>query len=409
MSHHHGGGSSSSEPLGKSARNRIHNITGEQVQRLLLKLDAISPHLPFLSSLPMQELTSPRDYMPGEVAPGGNGGEASSKNAGMGRHVHQESSILGHLRRIGTFVDDDDEELLPCRHQCRQTAVEFGAGTGRLSERLQRCVKQGMKHILIDRQEFAPNQCRDGAMRNRAGDIAGSSVERITGDIADFKLGQYCSYIDIGDNGDKNSRSSLCKCFCMSKHLCGPACDLAIASLGGKDVPICDRPPFAFATCCHYLCTWESFAGKEYWLRLGLSEEDFEVAVAASQWYSLRGGKKKRNLQEKEVVTTCNDMYNNSSCSVGETITQKDLMSMIDGAGEAVRCLNGDALCPSMPSEEFERSFTRDEKAKLGGVVKRLLDLSRIARLQELGYEAELVLYTTRSIENRLLVGSIDG
>ena len=178
----------------------------------------------------------------------------------------------------------------------------------------------------------------------------------------------------------------------MSKHLCGPACDLAIAALGGEDVPYGLGPPFAFATCCHYLCTWESFAGREYWIRLGFDEEDFEVAVAASQWYSLKGGKS-RNANEQ-----------NMSNSTSKHFSQKDLSAIIDEAGVAVD--SEDMLRPSISSEEFERTFSREEKAKLGGMVKRLLDLLRIAKLQELGYaDAELVLYTTRSIENRLLVG----
>ena len=357
---HHAGSSGGAKDLGKSARSRIHEITGAQVQRLLRKLDAISPHLPQLSSLPMQELTSPGDYMytPGEVAAGSKG------DAGMGKHVLQESSILGHLRRmIGKFDDTT-------------TAIEFGAGTGRLSERLQRCTGHKMRHVLIDRQSFAPNQCRDNAMRSRA--TGKGSVERITGDIADFRLGEHCSD----------------QCLCMSKHLCGPACDLAITALGGKDVPRGRSPSFAFATCCHYLCTWESFAGRNYWIRLGFDEEEFEVAVAASQWYSLKGGKSKKNNEE------------NMSTSTSNQYSQKDLIAIIDEAGEAVKGLSEAMLRPSMSSEEFERAFPREEKAKLGGMVKRLLDLLRIAKLQELGYAyTELVLYTTRSIENRLLVG----
>ena len=398
MSHHHSGGDNRpAKPLGKSARNRIHGITGAQVQRLLLKLDVISPRLPFLSSLPMQELTSPRDYMPGQVATGSGGGEVSTENAGMGRHVLQESSILGHLRRIGAFGNVNDDELSH-QQQKQHIAIEFGAGTGRLSERLQRCTKQGMRHILIDRQEFAQNQCRDGAVRNRSADNSESSVERITGDIADFHLGEYCTNIADGSNGN-SSESATCNCFCISKHLCGPACDLAISALGGDDVPSHSRPPFAFATCCHYLCTWESFAGNEYWLRLGLTEEDFEVAVAASQWYSMKRGEKKQQ-HEKDVADLCND-------SARGEISQKDLISMIDDAGEVLRNLDEDALRPAMPSKEFEQTFAREEKAKLGGIVKRLLDLSRVARLQELGYKAEVVLYTKRSIENRLLVGRL--
>ena len=58
-----------------------------------------------------------------------------------------------------------------------------------------------------------------------------------------------------------------------------------------------------------------------------------------------------------------------------------------------------------MDSSEFERTFPRDEKIRLGRQVKCMLDYSRAAALQgELGYSVRLVRYTTRSVEDRLLV-----
>ena len=82
------------------------------------------------------------------------------------------------------------------------------------------------------------------------------------------------------------------KCLCLSKHLCGPACDLAIDSLE-RVSPSLRRPPCAIATCCHYLCTWETFSGKKFWETMSLTEQDFVVAVAASQWASVNKKQKK--------------------------------------------------------------------------------------------------------------------
>ena len=347
-------------PIGKTACNRIHNITGTQVQNLIAKLDSISPFLP--SHLPVQQLISETDYMPGEV------------NGGGGKHVLQECSILGHLRRIGAYSNETPEQSTD-ESIGRTTAIEIGAGTGRLSERLQRVTSDEMVHVMIDRQEFHPSQCRDIRMRKRANDS--KTIQRVVIDVADLDLSDYC----------KQST-----CFCMSKHLCGPASDLAIAALE-HIVPSSSRPPFAFATCCHYLCTFDAFAGKQYWIKLGLTEEDFEVAVAVSQWYSL----KRKNEVESNVESSTNRSEDN---------VYIDNQKMIENAINSDMVLAQKISSDLIPSDEFERTFTSENKSKLGERVKLLFDMLRVTKLQELDYKAELVLYTNRSIENRLLVGT---
>jgi hypothetical protein len=367
MSNHH---RQEQQSIGKSARNRIHAITGLQVQHLIAKLDILRPLFP---SLPLLELVSETDYIPGEVSGGG------------GKHVLQECSILGNLRRIGAFDVPDAEHV-------HLTAIELGAGTGRLSERLQRVTKQEMTHVMIDRQEFTPSQCRDGRMRNRAKNS--DSIRRIVGDIANFDVGDDCHEIEASERS---------RCFCMSKHLCGPACDLAIAAL--ERVPVEWRPPFAFATCCHYLCTFDEFAGKKYWIELGLTEEDFEVAVAVSQWYSL---KTSRDVN----ICKSDNIANDSASSVDHGFTSSflDYRELISNASSALKVqMSPKAQTSAMiPSDEFERTFSNEDKARLGQNVKILLDMLRVAELQQLGYKAEMVLYTSKSIENRLLVGGIN-
>jgi tRNA:m4X modification enzyme len=139
------------------------------------------------------------------------------------------------------------------------------------------------------------------------------------------------------------------------------------------------------APCCHYLCTYDAFAGKEYWIQLGFTEEDFDVAVAVSQWYSMK---------KKHCISTNAD----------ETAVYTDVVEAIDKVCASLKHLTYPP--PALSSEEFEKAFSSDEKSALGGDIKRLLDMLRVAKLQQLGYRAEVILYTNRSIENRLLVGS---
>jgi tRNA:m4X modification enzyme len=353
--------------LGSSAQKRIYNVTGIQVQVLLAKLGVILPHLPL--PLDLQELISNREIIPGEAV--------------GGKHVLQETSIISHLRRIGAL----DTEI---GGSSRLVAIELGAGTARLSDRLQRTTNATFQHVLIDRRAFQQSSSRDRHMlaRSQTYGRGKDSVERVVADIASLNLDDYVDF---------SSELRPQKCVCMSKHLCGPACDLAIASVSRVQPPI-RRPPCALASCCHYLCTWESFSGKAFWLKLGLDQQDFEVAVTVSQWASL----KKQSHSKTNVAATqtfaLGELDHNST-----TINPlPDLSQIAQVACVAMR--NAPMPPPFVPSQEFEQTFSRQEKASLGVQLKQLLDLSRVSRLQELGYVVELVRYTTQSVDDRLLL-----
>ena len=123
------------DEIGKSARNRIHSISGEQVQRLLSKLDAILPHLP---PLPLKELISQSDFTPGEVS-GGIGG---------GKHVLQECSILGHLRRIGAFDATEEEDATSWSWSSSRLATVRCLASWRASAAVRRSLRERRAVVL---------------------------------------------------------------------------------------------------------------------------------------------------------------------------------------------------------------------------------------------------------------------
>ena len=149
------------------------SIRGIRVQRLLSKLEVISSYVPWIDRLELHNLV---------------GDEES------GKHGRQEISILNHLRRIRAFSD------------AKSRSIELGAGTARLSDRLQRTTSASFDHILVDRFEFEEKQCRDRFLRGRArrSNVA-AEVRRVVQDIALLDLNKYCS----------PERSA----FVMSKHL----------------------------------------------------------------------------------------------------------------------------------------------------------------------------------------------
>lgn len=399
--------------LGQTTRTRIHNITGLEVQKLLAKLDVLLRHLP---ELPFEEPICDSDYDAGEKT---------------GKHVLQEVSILGHLRKIGALTSSDVASSL-CQKRRRKRAIELGAGTGRLSDRLQRVTNAEWDHVLIDRRDFEENHCRDRILRARAKKAKKEVViQRAVADIASLNLDEYCTFNEVTQTYDD--------AVCLSKHLCGPACDLTISALGrmaaqpllppssvtadaSSDATTADTrrrrrpPPGAIATCCHYLCTWESFAGRNFWSALGLDEEEFLVATTASQWASM--SKKKRGREDDQgtmatIGTTeeANVAENNSNVATHDRGNDDiealpNLLEQAKKANEAWKAYHetNNNTESFVPSEKFERTFAREDKATFGQRLKRLLDLGRAAGLQEMGYDVRLVRYTTRSIEDRLLV-----
>ena len=358
--------------LGKRSRSKISNITGTEVQSLLHKLEIIQPFLP---NIPFCEIISDQDYEKGEAN--------LSNNEKDGKHVLQEVSIIGHLRRI--------QALQNCNR-----AIELGAGTARLSDRLQKVTVCKLDHVLIDRQEFHENHCRDRILNARICKLCKDTakdrpkVERVTVDIGSLKMELHLW--DKDGDGDCNKIQALC----MSKHLCGPACDLGLSSLSRavKKMNHDCLPPTAIATCCHYLCDWDCFSGKDFWVALGLTEEDFVVATTVSQWASLQDKKNmKRERNEKndlqESITALPNLF-----QVASQI--KDVLQNVDEEEQAKNFI---------PSQEFERTFSRESKAQFGIRLKQLFDVSRASFCQQIGYKhVELVRYTTLSVENRLLI-----
>lgn len=217
--------------------------------------------------------------------------------------------------------------------------------------------------------------------------------------------------VDIGSLDVCNYIGEDKKAMCMSKHLCGPACDLALHSLSRtmmkqQILPKNERItsfPSAIATCCHYLCIWETFAGKDFWEAMGLTEEDFVVATTCSQWSSLQKKKKpKRGTlvdhhdategQSTPAIQVLPDLTNTVAPLARAALDEMDIVALEQES--------------FVSSEEFEKNFTREEKASLGDKLKMLLDLSRADFCQQngLGQNVELIRYTTRSTEDRLLL-----
>jgi Methyltransferase TRM13 len=339
--------------------SRVSNVTGEEVQILILKLERAKGSI--LADLPLVDLF--------DVHGVDRGGKTPPK------HLRQTESIAGHLKHLG---------IIPSKGAC---FIELGCGTAKLSNHLSEILDGGCSHILIDKvhaSDFKAERLRDGAIRNRQ--QPNHYFVRVAADLQDRGL------IDDVIRGAKKHQSEANANFiAVSKHLCGSAADFAIhgidyycSSAGNHLSP---PPPLAVAACCHHRCDNASFSNMDFFTHLGFSRRDFEVLRTVSQWSSI----KIQRVAIDEQAT---------SASEGGSERYASLPAL---RPEPLPMILGDA--PLVPSEKFEREFTREEKAALGKRCKLTMDTARGNALKRIGYQSiRFVRYTTLSLEDTLII-----
>lgn len=186
--------------------------------------------------------------------------------SGGARHLAQQASLVGHLRRIGVFDDDNDLTLL-----------EMGAGRGMFG-----LIAAGVaasssgrdtKLILVERT--GSRSKADGVLRMAKDDTKYMALprvqfSRITCDLAHVYMPtvmqketshqEECPITSAGVKRKHDSESSLRrKMVVIAKHLCGAGTDLALKSLQELQVDAC-----VMATCCHGVCSWDDYVGRNF-------------------------------------------------------------------------------------------------------------------------------------------------
>lgn len=298
---------------------------------MIAKLVRAAPFLPFsnIEDVPLRDLSS-----------------HSIQNSSS-KHIKQLESLTSHIQQAGLCASGN-------------VFCELGCGTAKLSEQVCIKTKGDSSHFLIDRKKFSNTRVRDGSMKAMTKNS--HQTVRLRLDIGSIQsLASTC--------GVDPERKSL---VAISKHLCGSAADLSIQCCAPCNTPM------AIATCCHYICDWDSFMGKTFVTSLGFTKRDFQVLTIVSQWASL-------DKASKAVTTPSED---------------KGWMEFSD-LPQLSTLFNHDCV---VESSEFERTFSRKAKTDLGKRCKLFLDTARAYSLKEMGYRVKLVRYTTMSIEDRLLI-----
>ena len=187
--------------------------------------------------------------------------------AGGPRHLHQLQSILGHVRKNGMIPTADDE--------IEQSVIEMGAGRGMLglvtasaigAAQTQNAASSKVKLYLVERSGTrgkAETKIRtatgDASQDNDSLRLDRVEVSRIKCDLAHVHMSTALPFL--------TKKSEKSRSIVVAKHLCGAGTDLALKSL--RDVVQSGAVDgCVMATCCHGLCTWKDYVGRDCFLEL---------------------------------------------------------------------------------------------------------------------------------------------
>jgi tRNA:m4X modification enzyme len=211
--------------------------------------------------------------------------------SGGARHIHQQASIVGHLRRLGALeppaalgskVTEEKEAASPKIHQ--RTVLEVGAGrgmTGLVVSGISAASGVETKFIMVERagsRGKADTVLRNAKERTTTYPLDLNSLvqwERIQCDVSHVNMAS----VFLKDKG--NSDGKRMQVVVVAKHLCGVGTDLALKSLEPvkDDIDVC-----ILATCCHGACSWADYVGREYLCKsmekdngASFGEPDFEL------------------------------------------------------------------------------------------------------------------------------------
>ena len=224
----------------------------------------------------------------------------------------------------------------------------------------------------------------------------------------------------------------------IAKHLCGAATDLTLRGLlpfvnpedshaSQPEIDLC------IATCCHHVCNYADYVGKEWYHSQDFSADEFPTLRCWSSWFSgdpsrptvnRLNGEKKMKVEEDTSDERIHSEQNSVIVPDADVVSMEVSMSgsILDGEHRDVLSFEGNEdaseehdssaqyLHDSSPPPQVSSGATplsKAEMAVLGMKIKRILDYGRILYIrEELHLEAEVIEYcsTTLSPENYAII-----
>jgi tRNA:m4X modification enzyme len=214
------------------------------------------------------------------------------KSGGI-RHMHQQASLIGHLRRIGVLERLDHTNLIPegtekvmngdkvdDESTVTRIILEMGAGrgmTGLVVAGVSAMNKAVSTYFTMIERSASRSRAEkflrkvkqfENSFPSNSNYLNLSTVQwnRIQCDLShvDIKAVLLPNLtMDLTGSDDTSSGVSRNELVVVAKHLCGVGTDLALKSLE----PIKDNVTACImSTCCHGVCDWNDYVGRDYLL-----------------------------------------------------------------------------------------------------------------------------------------------
>jgi tRNA:m4X modification enzyme len=216
--------------------------------------------------------------------------------AGEPRHLRQIASILGHMRCEGLISVKNAES------EEKRLVIEMGAGRGMTG-----LVVAGAMGASLARDNSKVQLClveRSGTRgkaetRIRMSEGKHSNDDCLRLDLVDVtRVRCDLAHVDIRKALDTHRRPEhSSKTVVIAKHLCGAGTDLALKSL--RNLASIDG--CVFATCCHGLCNWNDYVGRNCLLSLFCSKTGGLTSFGEKQFHLMRRWASASVLDERQI------------------------------------------------------------------------------------------------------------
>lgn len=282
----------------------------------------------------------------------------NDKNCGSNvrKHLLQNASLLGHLEQAGLVRDNT-------------CFIEFGAGKAQLTYWLGQIIKDKSNSCILPIDRSSHRHKSDNKLKREDSRL---TINRIRADIADLQLNQIPEIQSIKYKVG------------IAKHLCGTATDLTIRCLvkSMNSEPKVDVRGLIVAFCCHHKCEYSSYVGREYLKQCGFTVNEFPILCSIVSWATC-GTRLKSNV-------------NSPRDSATRDATAHDPLT------------NDPTWCPWLETLAPNKPWKTNERETIGRKAKALLNWGRLVFLENAGFQAELLYYTSAdvSLENMCIVAT---
>ena len=327
---------------------RLYNVAGMAATQTALGMTNDDIH----KSIPMNDLSQPElvGGLPEAV-------QHFRIKSGGARHLHQQASLIGHLRRIGVLLPRPNESSTTIPEM---EFLEMGAGRGMFgllaAGVAAACGAPKVRLVLVERagaRSKADTVLRKAKESTTYMKLNNVDWSRIQCDLAHVHVPSILSSNQSGDCtaavGDKRKEPTNSKrLVVVAKHLCGAGTDLALKSLVGMDVDAC-----VMATCCHGVCCWDLYIGRNFLI------QEFGDTQFGSQEFDLLRKWSAGTVSNSDIVEGEHhhaDIDERDPCSVSAVVRALNLKCGIHGLGRACQRLLDGGRCDYMRNVLFPRT-----------------------------------------------------